>query len=108
MTAVQQPEQHTRLVTAETERQVIDFLLLEAQLLHGLRFDDWLDILAPDITYQDPVRATRPPRQGSDFSDVMFHFNYDLQSLPTRFDRLNTGLPQADVPPPRTPHFATN
>ncbi len=108
MTAVQQPEQHTRLVTAETERQVIDFLLLEAQLLDGLRFDDWLDILAPDITYQVPVRATRPPGQGSEFSDVMFHFNEDLESLRMRVDRLKTGHAWAEVPPSRTRHFVTN
>jgi len=108
MTATQQPEQQMRLIEAETERQVTDFLLLEAQLMDELRFDDWLDILAPDITYQVPVRATHPPGQGSEFSEVMFHFNEDLESLQMRVDRLKTGHAWAEVPPSRTRHFVTN
>jgi 3-phenylpropionate/cinnamic acid dioxygenase small subunit len=110
MTTVQQQGTplRPRLVDLETERLVVDFLLMEAQLLDELRFDEWLEILAPDISYEVPVRATRPPGQGSEFSTTSFHFEEDLELLRLRVARLKTGHAWAEVPPSRIRHFLTN
>ncbi|MFD1238064.1 aromatic-ring-hydroxylating dioxygenase subunit beta [Pseudonocardia benzenivorans] len=96
------------LVSWETERLVVDFLLGEAELLDSMRFDDWLGVLAPDIRYRVPVRTTRPPGQDSEFSTVAHHFDDDLSILRMRVARLNTGDAWAEVPPSRTRHFLTN
>jgi 3-phenylpropionate/cinnamic acid dioxygenase small subunit len=98
----------TQLVDWETERKVVDFLLFEAQLLDGLRFDEWIELLASDISYLVPVRATRPPGQGSEFSPTSFHFEETLDTLRLRVARLKTGHAWAEVPPSRTRHFLTN
>jgi 3-phenylpropionate/cinnamic acid dioxygenase small subunit len=101
-------ERPRELVEWDVERQIVDFLVEEAQVLDEMRFDDWLSMLAPDIQYRVPVRATRPPRQESEFSDSMFHFDDDIALLRLRVARLKTGDAWAEVPPSRTRHFLSN
>jgi 3-phenylpropionate/cinnamic acid dioxygenase small subunit len=68
--------------------EVMDFLVEESDALDGYRFDDWLQLLTPDVEYQMP-------------SD-------DLSSLQTRVRRLGTKQAWAEQPVSRTRHLITN
>jgi 3-phenylpropionate/cinnamic acid dioxygenase small subunit len=95
-------------VSWELEREVCAFLHYEAELLDERRFDEWIDLLDDSLRYRMPVRATRPDRQGSEFSEEMYHFDDTKLTLKMRVDRLNSGDAWAEVPPSRTRHFVTN
>ena len=96
------------LVETAVERAIVAFLHLEAELLDERRFDEWLELLDPELIYRMPVRSTRPDGQGPEFSDVMMHFDDTRDTLATRIERLNSGDAWAEVPPSRTRHFLTN
>jgi ethylbenzene dioxygenase beta subunit len=96
------------LVPWELEREVVAFVHLEAQLLDDRDFDGWLELLDDELAYRMPVRATRPEGQGSEFSDVMHHFDDTRATLTMRVDRLKSGDAWAEVPPSRTRHYVTN
>jgi ethylbenzene dioxygenase subunit beta len=97
-----------QLVDVEVEREVIAFLVYEAELLDDRNFDEWLELLDPDLDYKMPVRSTRPEHQDSEFSDVMHHFDETPSTLRMRVERLKTGDAWAEVPPSRTRHYLTN
>lgn len=96
------------MVDAALEREVVAFLLFEAELLDERRFDDWLELLDPELSYRMPVRSTRPDGQGPEFSELMMHFDDTRDTLATRIERLNSGDAWAEVPPSRTRHFLSN
>lgn len=96
------------LVDAALEREAIAFLHYEAELVDERRFDEWLDLLDPELVYRMPVRSTRPDGQGPEFSDAMMHFDDTRATLATRIERLNSGDAWAEVPPSRTRHFVSN
>lgn len=96
------------LVDGQVEREVTAFLYREAELQDDREFDAWLELLDPDVRYRVPVRSTRPEGQGSEHSDVMFHFDETYTTLRMRVDRLKSGDAWAEVPPSRTRHFVTN
>jgi hypothetical protein len=51
--------------------EVVQFLSDEAALLDADRLEDWLALLAEDISYLMPVRVTRLRNQGTGFSAEM-------------------------------------
>ena len=61
--------------------EVTQFLLHEAELLDGRRFDDWLELLAEDMQYSMPVRVTRGKEGGSDFVPKSTWFGDSRKSL---------------------------
>ena len=84
-----------------------EFLEHEAALLDHNHFHDWLDLMAPDVVYQVPIRVTR--RQGRpNLVREMFHIEDDLRSLTLRVRRLDTDVAWAEDPPSRTRRFVTN
>lgn len=87
------------------------FLYSEADLLDGGLFDEWLELLAPDIRYWAPVRANRlfrerdkeisPPGESA-------YFDENRAELAQRVERLHTRMAWAEDPPSRTRHLVTN
>lgn len=92
----------------EIEAEIRRTLDWEAELLDERRFDDWLQMLAPDIVYKAPVRLTREQGEFPELSGGMDHFDDDYETLHFRVNRLKTEFAWAEDPPSRTRHFITN
>lgn len=98
-----------RLLLKET---VADFLAHEADLLDARRFEDWLDLLTPDIRYWMPVVRSVT----SDDLDRAFTvegadanwFDEGIETLRQRVTQLATGIHWAEQPPSRTTHMVSN
>jgi 3-phenylpropionate/cinnamic acid dioxygenase small subunit len=88
--------------------EVMGFLIDEADALDGYRFEDWLQMLAPDIEYRMPVRVDRMPKDGLGFVSEMEFMSDNLSSLRTRVKRLGTKQAWAEQPVSRTRHMITN
>lgn len=88
--------------------EVVDFLYREADLLDTMRFNEWLELLAPDIEYRMPVRLERMPKDGLGFVDGMEFFSESHASLTTRIKRLDTEQAWSEQPNSRTRHLITN
>lgn len=94
---------------------VMEFLELEAELLDGARFKEWLDLLARDISYRMPVRTDRGDGMGlplteeeAGFSGSGF-FDEDWGSLDLRIRRsTDSRFNWAEQPRSRTRRFVTN
>lgn len=91
----------------QLKREIDAVLLLEAELLDDNRLRDWLGLLADDVEYYMPVRATRERGAGSEFVD-MAHFEENRDQLELRVRRLETSTVWAEDPPSRTRHFISN
>lgn len=100
-------------VTPQLQFEVEQFLYAEAALLDQQRYQEWRELLAPDLHYRMPLwinekaapaGASRPPD--------LTHFDDDLASLDVRIRRLltaaRTGLVPAENPPPRVRRLVTN
>jgi len=92
---------------AELDREIQNFLYHEAELLDSRKFEQWLELLTDDITYEMPVRVTRE-RDHADTHSEMAHFSEDRRTLELRVKRLATGYAWAENPPSRTRHFVSN
>ncbi len=92
---------------AELDREIEHFLYREAELLDSGKFEQWLELLTDDITYEMPVRLTRE-RDHPDASSEMAHFSEDRHTLELRVKRLKTDYAWAEDPPSRTRHFISN
>jgi len=92
---------------AELDREIENFLYQEAELLDSRKFEQWLQLLTDDITYEMPVRLTRE-RDQPDASSEMAHFSEDRHTLELRVKRLKTDYAWAEDPPSRTRHFISN
>jgi 3-phenylpropionate/cinnamic acid dioxygenase small subunit len=89
--------------------QALEWLVEEAEALDEDRMDDWLTMLADDITYRMPVRVTVHRRDGDGFLGEMGHFEEDILSLQTRVRRLTqTDSAWSEDPPSRTRRHVTN
>jgi PAH dioxygenase small subunit len=94
-------------VDLETRLAVNDLLVHEAELLDDRRFEDWLELFAPDIEYVAPIRVHRKT-PAPDTSEDIFFYDENLQSLTLRVRRLATDVAWAEDPPSLTRHFVTN
>jgi 3-phenylpropionate/cinnamic acid dioxygenase small subunit len=87
----------------------VRFLHYEAELLDDKRYEEWLELLAPDIDYRIPTRTTR--ERGStrnEFSERSFLMLEDYGSLRTRVRRFATAFAFAEDPPTRTRRIIGN
>jgi len=91
----------------EVRVAVADFLVYEAELLDDRRFEDWLELFTPDITYEAPIRVTRKAPHPTIVDDISF-FDENLHSLTLRVRRLRTDVAWAEDPPSHTRRFVTN
>ena len=95
------------------QREVEAFYMHEAELLDDRRFDDWLELLAEDITYFMPLRRNvkfgshdtdENSREGQDAA----WFDEGKHTLSQRVAQLNTGIHWAEEPLSRVRHLVTN
>ncbi|WP_067670850.1 aromatic-ring-hydroxylating dioxygenase subunit beta [Nocardia miyunensis] len=98
-------------ISPQTHLALSDFLFAEADLLDAWKFEDWLELLAPDIHYWAPVRENRVFRERSQEisppgTSAYFEENYD--DLAQRVERLYTHMAWAEEPPTRTRHLISN
>lgn len=96
------------LVDAETTTAIRSFLYLEALALDERRFRDWLQFLAPEMTYEMPVRITRELGAEWELAPNAHIFDDTKRSLEIRVERLETEFAWAEQPPSRTRHYVTN
>lgn len=95
------------------ERELTMVLHDEAELLDEGRWEEWLDLLADDLTYVMPLRlnvamsevaareATRPGAE-------VCWFDEDKATLAKRVAQLRTGVHWAEEPLSRVSHLVTN
>lgn len=95
----------------ELWHDVQQFLFREARLLDERRFDEWLELLAPDIFYFMPILQNRYRHEAAGestrYGDLAI-FEEDKESLVNRVKRLATGQAWAEAPPSRTRHYVGN
>lgn len=101
----------------ELQHEVSQFLYREARLLDDRRYNEWLELMAPDVVYEAPTRHTRL-RSGEDEpwelkeeladDDGLRFFEDDFMGLSLRVARLGTGMAWAEDPPSRTRHLISN
>jgi 3-phenylpropionate/trans-cinnamate dioxygenase subunit beta len=94
----------------ELQHEVEQFLYLEAALIDGRRFRDWLELLAEDVRYNlstNTLAQFRDRRKGvAPPTTYIFHENkYQLER---RVARLETGMAWSEEPASRTRHFVAN
>jgi len=91
--------------------RVQQFLTNEAHLMDDLRFEEWVDLFADDLTYWMPVVGNRVmpdlDKASHPFGDLA-HFEETKATLMARIKRLRTGLAWAESPPSRTRHLVSN
>lgn len=90
------------------ERELTRLLYREAALLDQGCFEEWFELLSPDIEYRVPVRTTRQKRDGDGFSGTAFFFDDDYSSIKLRVARLMTDFAWSESPPARTRRSVTN
>ena len=83
--------------------EVQDFLFREARLLDEDRFEDWLDLFAPECFYWLPL--TRDQENGFDTISLIFD---DRRLLETRIKRVRHAWFHAQTPNSRLMHFVSN
>jgi 3-phenylpropionate/cinnamic acid dioxygenase small subunit len=88
---------------------VLEFYFQEARLLDEDRFAEWLELLAPDLTYRMPIRVTRRRGDGDGFSDGTGHFYDNRASVEIRVRRLiETASAYAEDPASRVRRLVNN
>ena len=89
-------------------REIVDFLMWEAELLDNRQFGEWLGALTEDIYYDAPIRVTRGKDQGPDYLTESAWLRENRKSLEMRIKRLASPSAFAEDPPSRTRHFVSN
>lgn len=87
-----------------TRADVEDFLYAEAALLDAWRLDEWLALLAPDVTYRIPSNDS----PGSDPASALFTIADDARRVAERVKRLKDRNAHAEFPRSRTRRLVTN
>lgn len=94
------------------ERDIEQFLYLEAALLDERRFSEWADLLAEDIHYHMPIRRNvkfgEQHRENSDTNSEVSWFDEGKRTLEGRVRQLNTGVHWPEEPFSRIRHNVTN
>lgn len=85
-----------------------DFLLREAELLDDARFEEWLDLLHPDIDYRAPIRVVPGDPADDGFSRRAYYYLENGTSLRHRVERLGEDDAWAEKPRTRTRRLVGN
>ncbi|TCP43615.1 phthalate 3,4-dioxygenase beta subunit [Tamaricihabitans halophyticus] len=84
------------------------WLVDETYLLDAQNYAAWLELLAEDVRYLMPVRATTALGAGFDTAPGMAHFDEDKYSLSRRVARFATEHAWTEDPPSRLRHHLSN
>ncbi|MEX2617887.1 MAG: 3-phenylpropionate/cinnamic acid dioxygenase subunit beta [Alphaproteobacteria bacterium] len=105
-------DRRTALERLFLQREIEEFLSVEAELLDARRFEDWLVLLAPDIRYWMPMMRNVHSARGTDEStreqaDANW-MDEGIETLTQRIRQLATGIHWAEEPVSRTTHMVSN
>lgn len=96
-------------VSPETQQAVEQFLYTEARLLDSFQLEEWLDMLAEDITIRVPIRTyTHPGTEHSEFSDEGYYVKNEYTMIEERVTRLSKEYAWAENPRSRVRHVIGN
>lgn len=107
-----EPRAHVRALLAPGDplyAAALQFLVEEAELLDGNRFDEWLELLTEDVVYRMPLRlnvGSQGKQPGSTMDTDILSDN--LASLRVRVNKLSTDYSWAESPISRTRHHVSN
>ena len=87
---------------------VLDWLIDEAALLDGRRYEEWLACLAPTLRYVMPIRRTVLNGETTELADGYAHFDESYGSIEVRVKRLGFPSAWAEDPPSRIRRFVSN
>jgi len=94
------------------EREIEQFLYMEAELLDEHQFNDWIELIADDIHYHMPIRRNVKfgewARANSDSESEISWFDEGKSTLAGRVRQLNTGIHWCEEPWSRIRHIITN
>jgi len=109
LTASNLPETLERLLL---EREVEQFLYMEAELLDDRRFSDWIELIADDIHYHMPIRRNVKfgewHRENSDSDSEISWIDEGKRILAGRVRQINTGVHWCEEPVSRVRHIVSN
>jgi PAH dioxygenase small subunit len=94
-------------VDLATRIDLEDFYFREAELLDERRWEEWLELFAPELEYFAPLRVTRKS-PASTLVEELGHFDDTKASLGLRVKRLRTDVAWAEDPPSHTRRLITN
>jgi 3-phenylpropionate/cinnamic acid dioxygenase small subunit len=94
------------------ERELENFLYMEADLLDNRRYEDWLDLFTEDARYWMPLRRNykfgQESQENSRELEDLAWFDENKTTLRLRVKQIMTGIHWAEEPPSRISHFVTN
>ena len=105
---VEQPKAELVPMTSPVYAEAMAWLFEEAELLDANDFYPWLEMLAPDVHYTMPVRATVRRADGPGILRANHHFDETLGSLTIRARRFLEATEYAEDPPSRMRRFVNN
>ncbi|UXA05399.1 3-phenylpropionate/cinnamic acid dioxygenase subunit beta [Mycobacterium sp. SMC-2] len=88
--------------------EVCEWLIEEAELLDGRRFEDWLARVGADVSYRMPVRQTVDGADDEESRATFHYLDENYESLWVRVQRLIGGAAQSENPPSRTRRHVSN
>jgi len=94
---------HRPAVESIDKAEAESFLVHEARLLDEQRYDEWMNLFAPDAYYWAPTRANQPDPH----SEVSLIFD-DKEIMEQRIKRLGHPRVFAQLPPSRAVRQVTN
>lgn len=84
------------------------WLVHEANLLNSGRYEEWLTLLAPDLTYRMPARASVGRGREADPTTANAHYDESYESMRARVRRLQAVTQWAENPPSRSRRLVVN
>jgi 3-phenylpropionate/cinnamic acid dioxygenase small subunit len=95
------------------KQEIEEFLYREADILDERRFQDWLQLLADDITYFMPIRRNvkfgqNAERENTRLGEGISWFDEDKWTLTKRVEQILTGVHYAEEPLSRISRLITN
>ncbi len=82
--------------------RLAQYLGHEAMLLDEELFQEWLELLDDDLTYEVPIRTVKERDKGAEFVDGVYRMRETKAMLIQRIQRLSTGHAWAEDPTSRT------
>jgi 3-phenylpropionate/cinnamic acid dioxygenase small subunit len=97
----------------QLRQEIEDFLFTEAELLDQRRFEEWLDLLADDISYFMPIRRNvkfgeHAKSENTVCGEGISWFDEDKWTLTKRVQQILTGVHFAEEPLSRVCHMVSN
>lgn len=94
------------------QREIEEFLSMEAELLDERRYNEWIELIADDIHYHMPIRRNvrfdQLHLENSSADSEISWFDEGKRTLAGRVRQLNTGVHWCEEPVSRLRHIVSN